>query len=47
MAVMLAEKKVASKVGMMVYWWVAESAEMLVDPMVVKMVEQWVAELVR
>jgi len=39
MAVMLAETKVASKVDMMVDWWVEESVVMWVDPMAVKMVE--------
>ena len=46
MAAMLAEKKVASKVGMMVDWWVGESVEMWVDQMVVEMELQLVGELV-
>jgi hypothetical protein len=47
MAAMLAEKKVPSKVGMMVDWWVGESVEMWVDQMVVEMELQLVAELVK
>jgi len=41
MAVMLVEKKVASKVGMTDDWWVEESVEMWVDPMVVMMAEYY------